>query len=258
MEAMHTLRIPTKEPYAYIEFTFEGTPEDAHAEYQRLTRLVQGKTEDGFMKTTTFTGEEIMYNEATHEYKSLDGKPLISGSAYKKSLEAPFPQDMAKKVADKLGVPVEDIENMWALNSKTSTSFGTALHTGLELYRKYSHLKAKEYYLPKNTTIREAVLAFPEKDIRGFCEVMVSDVRAGMVGQIDFLGITPDTGGYLVEDYKSDTTIEKNLAGHFNQLSFYAHILINKNYRVETLIIWNWDGKEWKKYTSPVLELKTK
>jgi hypothetical protein len=165
---------------------------------------------------------------------------------------------MAKKVADKLGVPVEAIENMWALNSKTSTSFGTALHAGLELYRKYSHFKAKEYYLPKNTTIREAVLAFPEKDIEGLCEVMVSDVKAGMVGQIDFLGTSITRGDYTVEDYKSDISIEKNLAGHFNQLSFYAHILLNKNYLVETLIIWNWDGKKWKKYTSPVLELKTK
>ncbi len=254
---MHTLRIPTKEQYAYIEFTVDGTPEEAHAEYQRLTRLVQGKTEDGFKKIETFTGEEIMYNEATHEYKTLDGKPLISGSAYKKSLEAPFPQDMAKKVADKLGVPVEAIEDMWALNSKTSTSFGTALHTGLELYRKYSPLKAKEYYLPKNTTIREAVLAFPEKDVEGLCEVMVSDVKAGMVGQIDFLGYKKDDG-FTVEDYKSDVSIEKNLAGHFNQLSFYAHILINQGRVVEELIIWNWDGKEWKKYTSPVLELKTK
>lgn len=39
-----TLRIPTTEQYAYCEFEFEGTAEEAIAEYHRLTALVSGGT----------------------------------------------------------------------------------------------------------------------------------------------------------------------------------------------------------------------
>jgi hypothetical protein len=35
------LRIPQKEQYSYIEVHFEGTPEEALAEYARLTALVK-------------------------------------------------------------------------------------------------------------------------------------------------------------------------------------------------------------------------
>ena len=36
----HTLRIPCREQYAYIEVEFEGTSDEAVAEYERLTRMV--------------------------------------------------------------------------------------------------------------------------------------------------------------------------------------------------------------------------
>lgn len=38
----YTLRVPTKEPYAYIETEFEGDANEAVAAYQELTRAVQG------------------------------------------------------------------------------------------------------------------------------------------------------------------------------------------------------------------------
>ena len=38
----YTLRVPTKEAYAYIEATYEGNVEDAVERYQELTKAVQG------------------------------------------------------------------------------------------------------------------------------------------------------------------------------------------------------------------------
>lgn len=40
----HTLRVATPEQYSYIEFQFEGSAEEAIAEYHRLTKLTTGGT----------------------------------------------------------------------------------------------------------------------------------------------------------------------------------------------------------------------
>lgn len=253
----HLLRVPTQEQYAYIEAEYEGSPEEAVAEYKRLTQLVHAK-QGTFEKITTFTGETILYDCDAHRYTTLDGKPLISGSAYKKSLEKEFPPTMAKTIAKKYGVDEADIQAMWKANGFCSTRFGDALHKAMELYRKYGHLAEKlgekEYFLPKNSTLRKAVLAFPDKS-EGHSEIMVSAVELGMVGQIDWLA---DAGAKVgrVEDYKSDMEVEKNLPGHFNQLSFYAHILRHHGWKIEQVRVWNWTGDKWVAYDSEVVDLK--
>lgn len=253
----HTLRIPTKEQYAYIEVAFEGTPDEALVEYRRLTDLVQGVKGD-FKEVVTFTGETILYDLVNHGYKTLDGKPLLSGSKYKKDLEAPFPPDQHIKTGDKYGMPPEDVQAMWSMNSYVSRNFGNAVHKGLEMYLKYQHhTNEKNYFLPNNKIVRQAVLAFPDLDSEGHSEIMVSDTKQGMVGQIDRLKVIGEKVGEI-EDFKTDADIKKNLKGHFNQLSFYAHILRAFGWEIETLRIWNWDGAVWTKYESPVLELKLK
>lgn len=254
----HHLRVPTKEQYAYIESEFDGTLEEAVAEYRRLTALVQGK-DDGFVKVETFTGETILWNAELHEYRDLDGKKLLSGSAYKKSLEKPFDLDrIAPATAKKYGVAEADIKAMWEMNSFCSTRYGDSLHKAMELYRKFGHLAEKlgdkEYFLPKNGTLRKAVLAFPEK-AQGFAELMISAVDHGMVGQIDWLTVTGEKSG-IVEDYKSDMDIAKTRDGHMKQLSFYAHILIHHGWTIEKVRVWNWTGEEWKSYDSEVLPLE--
>ena len=253
---MNTLRIPTKEAYAYMEVQYDGSPDEAFAEYKRLTDLIQGN-EGEYTKIQTFTGETVLYNDDTHSYKTLDGKKLVSGSAYKKSLEAPFPKDMARKMGEKYEIPEKDVSDMWKLNSEVSTNFGTALHKGMELYRRFkNHKNEKDYFLAKNPAIKDIVLAFPELDSDGHSEIMVSDIKNLRVGQIDWLHILGENKG-IVDDYKSDADIKKNLNGHFNQLSFYAHILIAHGWEIEKVRIWNWDFAEakWVVYESPVLAL---
>lgn len=252
---IHKLRIPTKETYAYIETEFEGSAEEAVAEYRRISDLIN-RRDGSFEEVLTFTGEKILYDRVAHRYTTLDGKPLISGSAYKKSLEKPFPEHMAGTIAKKYGVSEADIRAMWGMNSFCSSKFGDALHKAMELYRKYGHLaetlKDKQYFLPKNGTLKKAVLAFPLDSFAGHSEIMVSAVELCMVGQIDWLTeLAPKEG--IVEDYKSDMEVKKNLAGHFNQLSFYARILQHHGWKIEKVRVWNWDGEKWTPYDSDVL-----
>lgn len=248
------LRIPT-DPYAYVEVEFEGTPDEAIAEYQRLYKGLQAVPEGAFQEVLTFTNEVILYDPINHKYKTRAGVPLVSGSAYKKSLEKPFPLNhMAKAVAKKHGVPEKVVREMWQRNSEMSTNLGTALHKALEQYFKHNaDGTEKNYHLPKHPFLRNAVLAFPRLHEQGYAEIFVSDVAKQRVGQIDLLLPEKDKT-YTVVDYKTDGDIAKNLDGHFNQLSFYGHILTDKGYPVSSLEVWNYTDT-WEVYRSPLLDI---
>lgn len=211
-----------------------------------------------FVELETFTGEKVLYNEVTHKYKDLDGNELISGSQYKKSLEKPFPLEMmVGKVATKYKVPEQAVADMWKGNSLISTTFGNALHLAMEQWFKFRNTSCddKEYNLAKHPFLRTAVQSFPLRSGNCLPEVLISDVANKRVGRIDLLTITGDKEGYI-EDYKSDADIDKNLAGHFNQLSFYAQILIKKGWNIKGVRVWNYAGDGWEEFTSEVLELK--
>jgi hypothetical protein len=208
-------------------------------------------------KIKTFTGEEIMYNDETHIYTDLQGNRLISGSYYKKQFEKPFPADIIiPKVAKKYNVKAEDVKSMWKANGNISRTFGDTIHYAMEQWYKYkdSACDDKQYNLPKHPYLRNLVESFPLKDKEVLPEVMVSDVKNKMVGQIDGILVTGKNKCKLI-DYKSDADVEKNLVPHFNQLSFYAHILMNHGWTVESVEVWNYIDK-WVKHESKVLDLK--
>lgn len=64
----YELRVPTNEQYAYINCLFEGTHEDAVAEYNRLTKLIHGgfglddkawnKALDGYLRDGSMSAED--------------------------------------------------------------------------------------------------------------------------------------------------------------------------------------------------------
>lgn len=210
-----------------------------------------------FVEMETFTGEKIRYNEVTHKYTDIDGNELVSGSQYKKSLEKPFPLElMVGKVATKYKVSPQVVSDMWKGNSLISTTFGTALHLAMEQWFKFrdSGCEDKEYNLAKHPFLKNAVQTFPLKDDKCLPEVLISDVANKRVGRIDLLTITGDKEGYI-EDYKSDADIDKNLAGHYNQLSFYAHILIAKGWDIKGVRVWNYTDK-WEVHESGILAVK--
>jgi len=212
-----------------------------------------------FVDVKTFTGETIRYNAETHKYTDLDGNLLVSGSQYKKSLEKPFPiDDILPKMEKKYGIPAQTIKEMWNLNGKTSSLLGEALHSAMEQWFLHrANGTEKEYHIAKHPFLRKAVETFPLKEDNAIPEVIVSAVKAGMVGRIDLLTITGDKEA-IVEDYKSDSDVKKNVEGHFNQLSFYAKILQHHGWSIPKVRVWNYAAKGWEKFESKVLDVKIK
>jgi len=247
--------IPTQQ-FGFLEII--GTEEDL-PEMEKLYNKYAEKPiafDEGFEKFKTFTGEEVFYDDVTHSYKDLDGNRLLSGSAYKKSLEKPFDlENISKAVGKKHDVDQQTIKDMWSHNSSTSLAFGNAIHNAMEQWFKFKDSGTeKEYHLPKHPYLQNMVQSFPLKDKECIPEVLVSDVKNARVGRIDLLEITGDKK-CILHDYKSDGKIEETVEGHFKQLSFYAHILIEFGWEVEKVVIWNYLD-EWKSFDSPVLELK--
>jgi hypothetical protein len=74
---MTILRIPTADPYAYIEVQFDGTPDEAFDEYKRLTALVKGGAGlerkdfiailDDYLKTGQMTGDPGILSEMSDD-----------------------------------------------------------------------------------------------------------------------------------------------------------------------------------------------
>lgn len=204
----------------------------------------------------TFTGEKVLWNEDKHEYTTLDGKHMVSGSEYAKSFEKPFDTALLSgKVGTKNKIDPQVIADMWKGNSKISTTFGNALHLAMEQWFKYKDAACgeKEYNLAKPAFLRHAVETFPLRAENIIPEVVLSNIANLMAGTADGLLITGEKRA-RVEDYKSDSDIEKNLPKHFRQLSYYSKILQLAGWSIEGLDVWNYTDK-WERYESEVLEV---
>jgi len=252
-----TLRIATKDPYCFIEPVFEGTVDEAYAEYERLTALI--KDDAVWQKKDTFTGETILYDEKGHNYKTLDGQKLYGGSSYKKMVEKnPFNAErQAPLTAKKLGVDPKLVAEMWESNRVASSHFGTSLHLAMEHYFKYRN-SGTDYCYMKNPFLKGMIESFKYRDVAfALPEVFVSDIAKFRVGQIDLLVEEAKGDPFIVVDYKTDADIQKSLKNHFNQMSYYATQLIDKGFPVKNLLVANYTT-EWSYYESPVLPLINK
>lgn len=227
---------------------------------------------------------EVLYDDANHKYYSLDGsQQYIGGSTYAKQYAVDFPLDsMATKMASKFGdeVTAEMIKDMWAINGKVSTTYGTAIHTALELRGKYSLLSdvlkgSQQYVDSKNPLIKSIVDNFfegrDEEDAR--YEVFIADDKTLRCGSIDRLLIVDKEMKIVrIQDFKTNNEIHKSkkikepfaslvdkteLGYYWIQLSFYASIMEQYGYTVEGLdIFWlNPNDNEWATYSHDVLEI---
>ncbi len=207
-------------------------------------------------KKTTFTGEDILYDSLAHKYYSLDGKPLLSGSAYASSVSPKFNKEvMIPKTAKAWGVDEKELGDVWEMNGRVSTEYGSAIHTALEVYHKFSHLgeavkKYKElednYVLPKNPHIREIVQSFVQAfGTDALTEVLVSDVDNLMAGQIDRLAVLDKAKKVCrIGDYKTNYELDdKKILQYQHQLSFYAKILANKGWTVQGIDLYHRSDK---------------
>ena len=195
-------------------------------------------------------------------------KPLVSGSGYANSVSPKFDKAMLlPKTAKSWGVAEDALGDIWDLQGQVSTEYGSSIHTALDIWHKYAPTGKKiqekkgmdmNYVLPKNEHIKNIVLSFEEQfGSDALSEVLISDVGNLMAGRIDRLEILDSDGKVCrIGDYKTNNDLDdKKMLKYQHQMSFYAHILINKGYTVQGLDIFHYDGTKWVKTTLDILEL---
>ena len=214
-----------------------------------------------FEQVTSFTGETILWSDYLHEYRSLDGTVLTSGSTYASKFEKPFDSAMlSEKSGNAWGVDKHELAALWKINGTVATDYGTAVHTALEMYHRFHALGAKvqevkgleeNYALPKNQFLKKIVLDFVELfGADAESEVFITDVKNKMAGQIDRLQIIDMSKKVCrLGDYKTNFEMKKSKKEYYsNQLSFYAKALQNHGWTVEGLDLFHFDGELWHKF----------
>jgi len=218
-------------------------------------------------------GNEIYYDDATHEYTNSLGEVYLSGSRY--ASEDPFDSEYwAQEFVNKYGLKEEDKQKilaMWEVNGSASSSFGTALHAAIELYGTYKDL-ADIIDIDKKTNERKKLDAKTEKNsalsklpylqevVKKFFteerlaekaqyEVLVVDHKNKRAGRIDRLLTLPD-GSFAIRDMKTNHKILKpERTTYGKQLSFYGDIIIANGYKLDEgnpLMLHHWTNNEWK------------
>lgn len=269
--------IPTTQ-YGNIRPTFEVESdeeiESAHSSLIKLwNRFGESPLKDkygGGVKLTTFTGEEILWNEETHTYTDLNGNVLLSGSKYADMHSPKFDMEqILPKTAKSWEVDESALKDLWKANSEVSLHWGSAIHKALEIAHNFygmgEHIQSKKelennYTAPKQTHLRRIVQEFIDTyGLSGLPEVLISDVKNGRAGTIDRLEIIDAEAKVCrVGDYKTNAEMDsKKKLKYQKQLSFYAHILIAHGWTVTGLDLFYLDEDDhWVKEELEVLDLE--
>lgn len=219
-----------------------------------------------------YFGNEIFYDDATHEYTNSLGEVYLSGSRF--AAEEPFDGDYwASEFVKKYGLKEDDKQRilaMWDTNGNASASFGTALHAAIELYGQY-HDIADVIDIDLKTNKRKKLDAKTEKNsamsklpylkdvVTSFFtqerlsevaqyEVLVIDHKNKRAGRIDRLVILED-GSLEIRDMKTNNKILKPERDIYTkQLSFYGDILLANNAKLgdNPIMLHHWVDNEWK------------
>jgi hypothetical protein len=208
-------------------------------------------------------GNEIYYDDISHVYTNSLGEVYLSGSAFAAQSEAPFNAEMiSSKMAAKAGLSeadAQEIRDMWRLKADASASFGTSIHSGLELFGKYKQLcesLGKDTYIHDNTTLNSAIMLFyaeyPVVENIKF-EALVIDHKKKRAGRIDRIEYEDD--GVYVTDFKTNFDVKKSIKKYWLQLSFYAAILKANGLKVKGLKIYHYDGERWTTIPHEVIDI---
>jgi len=205
---------------------------------------------------TTFTGEQIQYDESLHKYYDMNDVPLVGASSYAKKFGKTFDKSsILPRTAKSWGVEEEHLDDLWNINGRISNEFGSSVHSAMELWFRYKKIGEKiathksleyNYALPKNVHLRDIVLDFAKQfDIDGEPEALVSAVAKRMAGRVDLIHIV-EPMVCRIADYKTNNDMDYDkMLKYQNQLSFYADILTTHGWTVTGLDIYHHDGKGW-------------
>lgn len=209
-------------------------------------------------------GNEIYYDDFSHQYTNSLGEIYLSGSAFAAQSERPFDAEMISgKMAKKAGLSdldAQQIRDMWRLKADASASLGTAIHAALELYGRYKQVAIsveKETHLHDNVILNKAVKSFyeefPDVDNIGY-ECLVVDHKTKRAGRIDRIEYEED--GVYVTDFKTNFDVKKSIKKYWLQLSFYAAILKANGLKVKGLKIYHYNGETWTTIPGKVIEIE--
>lgn len=209
-------------------------------------------------------GNEIFYDDDTHEYTNALGEVYLSGSKYAEQFEKPFDgEGISAKMAAKAGMTPEQaqaIQDMWSLKAKASAKFGTSVHEALELYGRFKQLGealGKETFLHDNPILRLAVESFykdhPDVTNVGY-ECLIVDHKMKRAGRIDRLEYENEKDVYIT-DFKTNFDIKKSLPKYWKQLSFYASILKANGLNVKGLKVYHFTGTGWDTVEHEVVDI---
>lgn len=221
------------------------------------TEAPQSTTSD-FVTITPFVGQSFKYSDSKHEYRTLDGKPMLSGSAFASQYSKPFNKNfILPKFASKHGVDEKEIEDMWQTKADVSTTFGTAIHKALEFYGNHHQTIAKtQGTFEIHPVLMPIVKAFydSQPEAHAIHEVFIE--HNSNVGQVDRLVITaPKT--CWIEDWKTNgdmnkgqgkmlapyDTLDDTAINHYRlQLSFYKKIMEGNGWTVAGLKLHHFTG----------------
>jgi len=234
----------------------------------------------GRVKLKDIFGNEIFYDDATHQYTNALGEVYLSGSRY--AAEEPFDGEYwAAEFVSKYGLKEEDKQKilaMWKTNGEASSSFGTALHAAIELYGTYHDIAdiidmdpktgerkkldsktEKNSALSKLPYLKDAVLKFFTAERlaeNAQYECLVVDHTNKRAGRIDRL-VTFEDGSLGVRDMKTNNKIAKKEKDIYTkQLSFYADILVANGAKLneKALGLHHWTGDDWKDIALPKVD----
>ena len=252
----------------YIEAFF-----NKYSEKHKIGAEKRAASPDRVLEKDLF-GNEIFYNDRTHEYTNSLGEVYLSGSQYAK--EDDFDGEYwANEFVEKYGLKASDkqkILDMWNCNSNASSSFGTALHAAIELYGEYRELadkidldlktgerkKAKgdskndkhsaKSKLPYLRQVVEDFFTEERLSERARYEVLVVDHKNKRAGRIDRL-LKLEDGSYEIRDMKTNHKILKpERTTYQKQLSFYGDIIIANGGKLgdNPLMLHHWTDNTWK------------
>lgn len=234
---------------------------NVYIEYEKKRKLV--RSADAQLVKDIF-GNEIFYDDNTHEYTNAVGEVYLSGSTFATQSERAFDaKTIIGKIASKFDLSSEEsvlLQDMWTLKAEASSSLGTAIHAAIELYGKYKYLAEKiekETYFHDNPILKKAVQLFYEEypSLEGIMfECLVVDHKTKRAGRIDRLEYVSDDEVYIA-DFKTNFDINKNLKKYWLQLSFYAAILKANGLTVKGLKIYHYTGDEWNTMASEVIDI---
>lgn len=229
---------------------------------QRMTKNRSGKekicTDDGC----------LYFDKAAHTYEDEDGNIFQSGSVWAGQFEKPFDaQAIAPKVAEKRLTTPEQVIAGWDMKGEVSTMYGSTLHKAIECGIKYGEI-------PNNPHLAMLVQDYLDMshEEEQASELFIADFEHHLCGVVDVL-VNKGDKRVIVRDIKSGDIYKKitltprakelwpelqsKLISIYQlQLSFYAYILANRGYCVESLEIYAESAEAWQVVKLPVLNIK--